>query len=156
MNWIGFFHDSFFGVISMLKQMALIVFPLFIGVEIIDYYGVLEKVSGLFQGVLQYFQLPREASLPFIVSQSFGLLYGAGLIIRATEEDNLNSGELFSISIFFSLCHAVFEDTLIFAAMGGSGLIILSLRVFLAASITYFYGLYRKKSTYKSSFNSAK
>lgn len=146
MNWSAFINDAFFGVLNMLKQLAVIVFPLFIGVEIIDHFGILEKISKFFQKGLSYLRLPREASLPLIIAQSFGLLYGAGLIIRATEEDNLSSGDLMSISVFFALCHAVFEDTLLFAAIGGNGLIILGVRLILALISTYLYGIYRKNN----------
>ena len=146
MDWSAFANDAFFGVINMLKQLALIVFPLFIGVEIIDYFGILEKISKFFQRGLSYLELPREASLPLIIAQSFGLLYGAGLIIRATKEDNLSSGDLMSISVFFALCHAVFEDTLLFAAIGGNGFIILGMRLVLALISTYIYGIYRRKN----------
>lgn len=145
MDWSLFINDAFFGVFNTLKQLAVIVFPLFIGVEIIDHLGVLEKISQFFHKGLSHLELPDEASLPLIIAQIFGLLYGAGLIIRATDQENITSGDIMSISIFFALCHAVFEDTLLFAAIGGNAFIILSIRVILAFITTYFYGIYRRK-----------
>lgn len=145
MNWSAFINDAFFGVLNMLKQLAVIVFPLFIGVEIIDHLGILEKISKFFHKGLTHLELPKEASLPIIIAQAFGLLYGAGLIIRATDQDNISSGDIMSISVFFALCHAVFEDTLLFAAIGGNAFIILGVRVILAFVTTYFYGIYRRK-----------
>ena len=150
MDWTAFIQDSFFGSIDILKKMLFIIFPLFIGIEIIDHFGILEKISGLFEGVLKVFNLPKEASLPIIVAQSFGLLFGAGLILRATEENDLKQTELMTISIFFALCHAVFEDTLLFTAIGGNGAIILGTRILIAICVTYIYGQYVKKNTEQS------
>ena len=146
MDWTAFFQDSFFGSIEILKKMIFIIFPLFIGIEVIDHFGILEKVSGMFEGVLSIFNLPREASMPIIASQSFGLLFGAGLILRATEENDLKQRELMTIAIFFALCHAVFEDTLLFTAIGGNGIIILGSRVLFAVVITYIYSQYWKET----------
>ncbi|MGM0548677.1 MAG: nucleoside recognition domain-containing protein [Bacillota bacterium] len=146
MDWNAFFYDSLLGIIGMVKQLALIVFPLFVGVEIIDHLGVLKKISRFFQKVLSIFELPKEASLPLIIAQAFGLLYGSGLIIQATKDDNLSLGDIRSISVFFALCHAVFEDTLLFAAIGGNAFIILAVRISLALISTYFYGIYRRKN----------
>ncbi len=145
MNWNGFILESLSGVWGMLKQLAIIIFPLLIFVEIIDEIGVLDRISDLFNNIFKHFNLPKEASLPLIVGQTFGLLFGAGLILRSTRENKLSSGELMSISVFFAICHAVFEDTLLFMAIGGNGLIILGTRLFLAIIITIFYGKYRER-----------
>lgn len=143
MDWNGFLHESLTGIWSMAKQMALIIFPLLIFVEIIDEVGILEKISNAFKNILKHLHLPKEASLPLIIGQAFGLLFGAGLILRATADNKFKTDELMSISIFFAICHAVFEDTLLFMAIGGNGVIILGTRLFMAIMITYLYGKYR-------------
>ncbi len=143
MDWNAFLLESLNGIWGMLKQLAFIIFPLLIFVEIIDKIGLLDKISNLFKNIFRYFNLPKEASLPLIVGQTFGLLFGAGLILRTTQENKLNAGELMSISVFFAICHAVFEDTLLFMAIGGNGAIILGTRLLLACIITFFYGKYR-------------
>jgi len=144
MDWNGFILESLSGVWGMLKQLAIIIFPLLIFVEIIDKIGLLDKISDLFKNIFKFFNLPKEASLPLIVGQTFGLLFGAGLILRTTQENKLNGGELMSISIFFAICHAIFEDTLLFMAIGGNGALILGTRLLLASIITFSYGKYRK------------
>lgn len=144
MEWNAFINECFYGIIDMLKKLALIIFPLLIFVEVTDEIGLLKKISNLFKGFLKHFNLPPEAGLPLIISQTFGLLFGAGLILRSTKENKFKYGELMSISIFFAICHAVFEDTLLFTAIGGNGFIILGTRIILALLITYIYGRYRR------------
>ncbi|MFW6287327.1 MAG: nucleoside recognition domain-containing protein [bacterium] len=153
MDWNGFLIESLTGIWGMAKQMAVIIFPLLIFVEIIDELGILEKISNLFKNILKHLNLPKEASLPLIIGQAFGLLFGAGLILRATADNKFETKELMSIAVFFAICHAVFEDTLLFMAIGGNGFIILGTRLLLAVIITYLYGKYRTyeaKKQYKS------
>ncbi|MFW6270187.1 MAG: nucleoside recognition domain-containing protein [Bacillota bacterium] len=143
MEWDAFLWESFIGSLDIIKKLAFIIFPLFIFIEIIDEIGLLEKISNLFHGVLKYFNLPKEAGLPILIAQTFGLLFGAGLIIRSTREDELKEGDMMSLAILFAICHAVFEDTLLFVAIGGNGFIILGTRIILALIATYLYGKFR-------------
>ncbi|OCL26913.1 nucleoside recognition domain-containing protein [Orenia metallireducens] len=142
MDWTGFFSEVINGSLGMLKTVALILFPLLIGVEIVDDLGLLDKFSSLFAPILRNFKLPKDASLPLIVAQVFGITYGAGLIIRSVEEDRLSASELMTMAVFLMVCHAVVEDTLLFVAIGGNGLIMLGSRVVLAVFITYLYTRY--------------
>jgi len=147
MDWNGFVFESLSGIWGMMKQLAFIIFPLLIFVEVIDEIGLLEKISALFKNTLKHINLPKEASLPLIIGQTFGLLFGAGLILRCTSENKFKTEELMSISIFFAICHAVFEDTLLFVAIGGNGIIILGTRLLLAVFITFIYGKYKTPKT---------
>jgi len=142
MDWVGFFSEVFNGSIGMLKTVAVILFPLLIGIEVVDEIGLLDKFSSLFIPILRVFKLPKDASLPLIVAQFFGITYGAGLIIRSVEEDKLSPRELMTMAVFLMVCHAVVEDTLLFVAIGGNGLIMLGSRVILAVMLTYLYTRY--------------
>ncbi|GAB6099068.1 nucleoside recognition domain-containing protein [Halanaerocella petrolearia] len=142
MNWSAFVTETFWGSLSMLKKIALIIFPLLIGVEVADETGILDKFCQLFNPILKYFKLPKEASIPLIVAQVFGLTYGAGVILRSVENDELSSSDLMTLAIFLVICHAVIEDTLLFVAVGANGLIMLGMRVVLAIIITYLYAKY--------------
>ncbi|MCK8817471.1 nucleoside recognition domain-containing protein [Natroniella sulfidigena] len=142
MDWSAMFRDMLVGNLDMLTDIAKIIFPLLIGIELADELGILDKVSQLFTPVLKYFNLPSEAGLPLIVSQIFGITYGAGVIIRIVDEDKLSTEELMSLGIFLAICHAVIEDTLLFIAIGGRGVIMLGTRILLAISLTYIYSNY--------------
>lgn len=139
MDWSAFFSEILWGSFDMLRKVALILFPLLIGIEVVDDWGILDKFSALFNPVLKYFKLPKDASLPLIVAQIFGLTYGAGVILRSVEEERLSKSELMTMAVFLVICHAVVEDTLLFVAIGGNGFVILFTRLFLAIIITYLY-----------------
>lgn len=144
MDWSNFIPEIWHGSLGLMKQLAIVIFPLFIIIEITEKIGLLQKISNLFKKVLSVFNLPKEASLPIIIGQTFGLVFGAGLLLRCTADDILKPDELMSISILFAICHAVFEDTFLFVAIGGNGFIILGSRIILALIITFIFGKYRK------------
>ena len=139
MEWSQFLSETIWGSLDMLKKLALIIFPLLISVEVADESGLLNKFSKLFDPILSKFKLSSEASLPLIVAQIFGLTYGAGVMIRSVEDDKLSTSDLKIMAVFLVICHAVIEDTLLFMAMGGNGLIILGIRLILAVLLTYIY-----------------
>lgn len=139
MEWSQFLSETLWGSLDMLKKLAFIIFPLLIVVEVADESGVLNKFSQLFDPILSKFKLSSEASLPLIVAQIFGLTYGAGVMIRSVEDDKLSQSDLKIMAVFLVICHAVIEDTLLFMALGGNGLIILGTRIVLAVSLTYIY-----------------
>ena len=142
MEWAEFFIEAFEGSWDMLKTLAVIIFPLLIGIELTEELGVLTRLSKLFAPVLKHFQLPKEASLSLIVAQIFGLTYGAGVILTEVKEDKLSQRELMTLTVFLVICHAVIEDTLLFIAIGGRGFVMLGTRLVLAVVITYVYAHY--------------
>ncbi|ACL69585.1 nucleoside recognition domain-containing protein [Halothermothrix orenii] len=146
MDWNGFINEAVTGSVDMVIKIVMIIFPLFIGIEIIEEAGIIKKISKVFKSTLKHFELPETASLPIIVGQSFGLLYGAGLILRYVDDNNFTYKEVTTISVLFAVCHAVFEDTLLFVAIGGNGFIILGMRILLALGVTYLYGKIKKQT----------
>lgn len=139
MDWSQFLSETVVGSWEMIKKLALIIFPLLISIEVAEDSGILDKFSQLFDPILSKFKLSSAASLPLIVAQIFGLTYGAGVMIKSVEDDKLSRSDLKIMAIFLVICHAVIEDTLLFAAMGGNALIMLGVRVVLAIVLTYTY-----------------
>ena len=72
-----------------------------------------------------------------VVGIILGIAYGAGILIKNAATGNMSKKEIILSCLFLSLCHAVFEDTLIFVAVGANGLIILGTRIILAVVVIY-------------------
>jgi hypothetical protein len=62
--------------------------------------------------------------------------YGAGIILRTTQEKTCHPRELFLLGLFLSTCHGVVEDTLIFVVVGGNGWVMFGARLIMAITIT--------------------
>ncbi|ADL13282.1 nucleoside recognition domain-containing protein [Acetohalobium arabaticum] len=147
MPWNEIINEIIVEGFGTLKQIALIIFPLMVVLEIGRDIGILDKVSQLFAPVLKIFKLPAKTALPLLVGQIFGLTYGAGVIIQISEEENISQNKLLVMAVFLAICHAVIEDTLLFVAVGGRGGVILATRLFLAVGITYIFSKFLIKGT---------
>jgi hypothetical protein len=129
--------EAFTGSFLSVKQIALIVIPIMILMEILKDLGVLDRIAQLFSPVVKIYGLKKEAGFPLVIGIIIGLSYGAGVIFRSAKEDKLPKRDLYLITYFLVSAHAVFEDTAIFMAIGASGALLLTTRLVVAALFTY-------------------
>lgn len=139
MPWNQIIGEIIIESLGTIKKIAMIIFPLMLGLEIGKELGIWDKVSDLFAPIVKVFNLSPKMSLPLLVGQIFGLAYGAGVIIQTVEEEEIPKSKLLIMAVFLAICHAVIEDTLLFVAIGGQGFVILGTRLVLAIIITYLY-----------------
>jgi hypothetical protein len=125
------------GSLMSLKQIALVVIPLMTAIEILKDLKVLDKIASLFSPIVKVYGMKKESGLPIVVGLLIGLAYGAGVIMRSAQEDNLSKRDLYLITYFLVSAHSVFEDTLVFVAIGASGTLLLTTRIFVAALFTF-------------------
>ena len=76
----------------------------------------------------------------------FGISYGAGVLIKSSEDGEIDTNSLFIISIFLAACHAIVEDTLLFVAVGAQGMIIVLVRVLIAFIATIIISRFVKSN----------
>ncbi|KAB3536032.1 nucleoside recognition protein [Alkaliphilus pronyensis] len=131
--------EATFGSINSVYSIAIIIIPIMITLQILKDYKVLDKITKPFNFLARIFKTSNETVLPLLVGILFGLSYGAGVIIQSAKEGNLNKRDLTLITIFLVSCHAVFEDTLIFVAVGANGYILLITRLIAAFILTYIF-----------------
>jgi hypothetical protein len=86
-----------------------------------------------------------ERLLALVAGLTLGIVYGAGVIIKAGQEGNLSSRDLFLIALFLSTCHAVVEDTLLFVAVGGNFFWMLGTRLVIAILVTGTAALFLRR-----------
>ncbi len=119
-----------------IAQLALLLVPILIVIEIARHYQVIEKITGKTKGALRFLTLPQEAALPLLAGIFFGIVFGSALIIDYAKEGFLKKRDLLLIGIFLSISHSVVEDTFIFAVFGANPLVLITTRTFLAIIIT--------------------
>ncbi len=127
------------GIIGGLKSVlniAMIVFPLMIVMEIARDLNILDKIADFCKPLTKWMGVSKESAFPLAIGLVFGLAYGAGIIIQSAKEGNLDRRSLILISIFLVCCHAVIEDTLIFVAVGANGFFLLTIRLVTAFILT--------------------
>ncbi|HEX3011302.1 MAG TPA: nucleoside recognition domain-containing protein [Syntrophomonadaceae bacterium] len=135
-------HEALTGSISSVLQMAVIVIPLMIFIEIFKDLNLLDRLTAIMTPVTRIIGISRDGNLPLLAGLLFGLSYGSGIIIQCAREGRLKYLDIFLINLFLVICHSVLEDTLLFAAIGSQWLPVLLMRLALAAIICYFYRLF--------------
>ncbi|NLJ98730.1 MAG: nucleoside recognition protein [Tissierellia bacterium] len=138
MNLMVYLKESFTGSISSVLTMAIIIIPLMMVMEILKDAKILEKLSTKLKPIAKFLDISDESVFPLIIGIIFGLAYGAGIIIDSTEEGNVSKKDLYILVIFLLACHAIFEDTFIFAAVGANLWLLFGVRLIVAIVISYF------------------
>jgi len=123
-------------LVTGIWQLALIVVPLMLVIQILKEYDVLNKLARPMAPLLKLLGLTDRAAIPMLAGLVFGLAYGAGVILEANRERPMNKRELYLLMLFLILCHAVVEDTLIFLPLGINIWLLLGIRLVAALLLT--------------------
>jgi hypothetical protein len=115
---MNFIIDLFFNLLSFIWGVARIIIPLMIVMEILKDLKIIDKISSIIKPIANFFTINEKSGISLDVGILFGLLYGAGTILKNAEEYNLDKRSIFLVCMFLSLCHAVIEDTFIFSTIG--------------------------------------
>lgn len=87
--------------------------------------------------------MKENTSMTMVAGLTIGLAYGAGVMMKAVEEDGVSKKDLTLAFIFLVACHAVVEDTLIFIPLGIPVWPLLLIRlisaILLTAAISYIW-----------------
>lgn len=131
-----FFNKGIIGSAKSIWGIAIIVIPLMIFMEIAKDIKLLDLIGRLFKPVTKLLGASEKSGFPLAVGIIFGISYGAGVLIKSSEDGDLDGVSLFIVSVFLAACHAIVEDTLLFVAVGASGTIIILMRVLVALFTT--------------------
>lgn len=131
-----FFDKGIIGSVKSIWGIAVIVIPLMIFMEIAKDIKLLDLIGRLFKPITKLFGASEKSGFPLAVGIIFGISYGAGVLIKSSEDGDLDGVSLFIVSVFLAACHAIVEDTLLFVAVGASGTIIILMRVLVALITT--------------------
>ncbi|GAB4370736.1 MAG: nucleoside recognition domain-containing protein [Deltaproteobacteria bacterium] len=127
---------SLLGAAGLSGKLVLIIVPLVTLFEILRHHPAFRKAGAAVDPLMRGVGLTRDAAVPLFTGIFLGIAYGAGIIIRVAQEKRLPKRELFLMGLFLATCHAVVEDTLIFAVIGGSFPVMLGFRLLLALLLT--------------------
>jgi hypothetical protein len=138
-------------------QLAIIVIPLMIGIQILKDKKWLDIFSKWMAPVTRALGMKENTSTTLAAGLLFGLAYGAGVMIQAVQEDGVSYKDVTLAFIFLVACHAVVEDTLIFIPLGIPILPLLLIRIGVAIVLTLIISFIwnrnmatrRKEATYE-------
>ncbi|WP_352418401.1 nucleoside recognition domain-containing protein [Proteiniborus sp.] len=145
MDFVEIAKEGVTGSVSSVLNIAKIVIPLMIVIQILKDLDILGKLSLRMKPLARFLGISEESTFPLIIGLILGLAYGAGVIINSAKEGNLNKKDLYLVVIFLVACHSVFEDTLLFVAIGANGWLLLGTRIIVALVLTSLTARYIDK-----------
>ncbi len=122
------FSNSF----TSIYKIALILIPILVALEIAAHFKVTDYLAEKLEPFAKALTLPKEASFPLMVGMVFGIILGAAVILDYAREGHLAKRDLILISLYISFNHSIFEDNIVFAALGAKVVPIFVIRFILA------------------------
>jgi hypothetical protein len=140
-NAVGSFLWEFLqGTWSLLWKMFVIIVPIMIVLELIEGTGPFRRVAHVWGRLMRPLGLSDETAVPTLIGFLFGLAYGSGVIVRDARKGTLGRRQIFLMSLFLSMVHAIVEDSLVFIAIGASAIWVVGFRMVWAALVTIVIG----------------
>ncbi|KAA0257673.1 nucleoside recognition protein [Deferribacter autotrophicus] len=136
--------NSFVNAAKLSLKLIIVITLLMIAYEFFENSKLYTKLQSILERPLEKVGFTPNSSITMVVGLVLGIAYGAGILIRNAMSGKMSGKEILLSSLFLSVCHAVFEDTLLFVAIGGNGVIILGTRIFLAITVAMIITKYVK------------
>lgn len=136
-----FWWELFWGLFRLLRKIFLVLIPVVI---VLEWLRSTRLFPWLIERIFRwgkYFGYRKESLLPLLTGIVFGITLGAGVLIAEAKNHALSRRQALLIGAFLGICHAVFEDTLVFMAVGASGLVMLGTRIPAAIIIVFLLSL---------------
>jgi hypothetical protein len=138
---IDFLRTFVWGAGGLALTMFAIVVPIMVVMEMVEGTRPFRAfVRGWARLVGRWLGLSEEAAAPTVVGFLFGLAYGGSLIVRDARRNSLRRRQVFQMSVFLSMVHAIVEDSLVFIAIGASAAWIVLYRLAWAGVVTVVLG----------------
>ena len=126
------------GDISLLCATIMVIITLLMILQrILDEFGAIRFLSRLLRKPLLVLGIPHEAAFLWIVANTLGLAYGAGVIIDHVERGRLSREHADILNYHIAVSHSLMEDTLLFVAIGASAGWITIPRIILAGVVVW-------------------
>jgi len=81
-------------------------------------YRILDALTRFFSPLIRLLGLPPRVSFHWLILQSLGLAYGAGVMIAEVKNGQLTPEDGDKLNTHAAICHSLLEDTLLFAGIG--------------------------------------
>jgi len=137
-------YDNFSELISSSLQNSIvlslkIILLITVLIFVMDWIKSLDFVSKFGNRV--------DRGFTIVVGVILGITYGAGVLIGQKQSGTLDRYDMFYIGTFLMICHAIIEDTLLFAMFGADVMLVITIRTVAAIIITaILFAIYKRIS----------
>ena len=131
---------AFSGTVFALKISAVLV-PALILYDLLAPLPVFARLGRRLGPWLSRLGMSPPCAVPLAAGLFLGIAYGAGFIIPIAEEKRIGPEELLGLGLFLCTCHAIIEDTLLFALVGARSPMEVALRMATLAGLRLLLAL---------------
>ena len=139
-NWYWFL-DQFTTLVYIFFLVCLMATVL----EILKIIGVEKLFEKVFMPPLRLFGIQKEAMNIIIVGMFIGIQFGGGMLIKEVKKGTIDKQSIFLSVSLLNLLHAMIEDTILMALVGGHISGILIARVIFSLVLSYFIFMIYKR-----------
>ncbi len=118
--------------LPLMGRVLLVVVLLMTFVSFLQSYGLTTLIARRLSGLMRFFGLPEDVAFLWLVSNTLGLAYGAGVLVEEVRAERLSPEDGDLLNHHLGVSHSLLEDTLLFVALGVPALAILIPRLLLA------------------------
>lgn len=123
----------------LILKIALFATGVMVLQRILDEFGLMPWLARVLAPPLALLGLPRSTVFLWIVANTLGLAYGAGVIVEETKLGKCTREETEILNHSIAVCHSLLEDSLLFIAVGAWPLWITLPRLLLASAAVWAY-----------------
>ncbi len=127
-NWI----NIFMGIFTTIIQIWLLVFILQLMYDLLRQWIFMQKIKPYVQSAGSFFGISAGGIVPWLVGLFLGIIYGSGIMLQFAKKGVIKHKDASLITVFLVLAHAIVEDSLLFAIVGGNFWIIFLSRTIVA------------------------
>lgn len=129
------FKRGFNNGIKTLIDLAKLMVPIYIGIQLLSVSGLLNIIANFFTPVMSIFGLPGESSLTLIVGYFTGI-YGALGTMAAIK---LNAVQATTIAIMISIAHNLISESAVIKKLGVSAVASVVVRFVFSVFFGFLY-----------------
>jgi hypothetical protein len=122
-------------------EIALILVPALVLYDLLAPLPIFARWGRAIGPWLSRLGMSPPCAVPLAAGMFLGIIYGAGIILPIAEEKRIGPRELHSLGLFLCTCHAVIEDTVLFALIGARNTAEVASRMLLLAGVRFLLAL---------------
>lgn len=134
-------RDTAIQAVNIILPLGIVIVVLLVAVELLRESGWMVRLTDKLGWAAKAMGIPNEGMFGVVVGLVGGISYGSSIIYDITQSLNLNRTQLNAMFILVAICHAIVEETAVYAATGANVLYIMLCRAVFGVGFVALYRL---------------
>ncbi|MDM8517426.1 nucleoside recognition domain-containing protein [Desulfobacterales bacterium HSG16] len=126
----------------LMLKIFCIIMPLMMALEIMKRFEVIPLLVKFMSPFIKMMGLDKKVGILWLTANTFGIAYGASVIVEETRDGSFTAEELTRLHISIGINHAMIEDPALFLSLGLNPLWLWIPRLATAIAATHLYNIW--------------